>query len=468
MVSHLPETDFRSCVVHKPCMEDWNATIPMFDWSFLSQEQCEQYYNNITYPGGDAWCNATWDGILCWPPTPRDTEVPLSCPPGKGIDPNKYAYRKCSSDGQWEGRRGREKEGGWSNYNDCFLPTIKDLMDKLYAKSDEDAQMKLHVAEVSRIMEMVGLSISLATVLLSLFIFTYFRSLRNNRTKIHRNLFVAMKIQLLIRLTLYIDQYITRQDVKETQRGIDNTPVVCEGFYVLLEYARTAMFLWMFIEGMYLHNMVTLSVFHDKPNYRIYYLIGWGLPVVMTAVWAAVTAFNYTNTACWWGYNLSPYFWILEGPRLTVIFTNLLFLLNIMRVLITKLQASVSSESLQVKKAVRAAIVLLPLLGITNSLQMIPSPLDRNIFEFAAWSYATTFLTAFQGFFIALIYCFLNNEVRATIRKSWDNYNSQRCIEENRRHSLASFQMYRITAGKRGSQVDCNGSMIQDVQIDAV
>lgn len=34
-------------------------------------------------------------------------------------------------------------------------------------------------------------------------------------------------------------------------------PVLCEASYVLLEYARTAMFLWMFIEGLYLHNMVT-------------------------------------------------------------------------------------------------------------------------------------------------------------------------------------------------------------------
>ncbi|ROT77349.1 putative class B secretin-like G-protein coupled receptor GPRcal2 [Penaeus vannamei] len=57
----------------------------------------------------------------------------------------------------------------------------------------------------------------------------------------------------------------------------------------------------------------------------------------------------FDDDACWWGYNLSPYFWILEGPRLTVIVTNLLFLLNILRVLITKLQATLSSETHQIK-----------------------------------------------------------------------------------------------------------------------
>ncbi|CAL4132438.1 unnamed protein product, partial [Meganyctiphanes norvegica] len=116
-----------------------------------------------------------------------------------------------------------------------------------------------------------------------------------------------------------------------------------------------------------------------------------------------------------------------------------------LRVLITKLQASVT-ESNQIKVAVRAAIVLLPLLGITNSLQMIHSPLNRDILEFAAWTFITTFLTAFQGFFVALIYCFLNNEVRLALHKSWVDYNSVRCIEENRRLSLASIQLHRLSA----------------------
>ena len=38
----------------------------------------------------------------------------------------------------------------------------------------------------------------------------------------------------------------------------------------------------------------------------------------MTAVWAAVTAI-YHRTQCWWGYNLTPYYWVLEGPRVAVI-----------------------------------------------------------------------------------------------------------------------------------------------------
>lgn len=76
-----------------------------------------------------------------------------------------------------------------------------------------------------------------------------------------------------------------------------------------------------------------------------------------------------------------------------------------------KLRQSHTSDIEQVRKAVRAAIVLIPLLGITNILNMTEAPLHRTAIEFALWSYTTHFLTSFQGLFIATIYCFLNNEV---------------------------------------------------------
>lgn len=96
---------------------------------------------------------------------------------------------------------------------------------------------------------------------------------------------------------------------------------------------------------------------------------------------------------------------------------NFIFLLNIIRVLVVKLRQSHTSDVEQVRKAVRAAFVLLPLLGITNLLNMTQAPLDRSPFEFAVWSYTTHFLTSFQGFFIAMIYCFLNGEVSLGARQ---------------------------------------------------
>ncbi|ROT77351.1 pigment dispersing hormone receptor [Penaeus vannamei] len=67
-------------------MAEPTATSLMYDWSFKSHEECQNYYANVTMDGG-VWCNATWDHILCWPPSPPDTQVELPCPPLKGVDP---------------------------------------------------------------------------------------------------------------------------------------------------------------------------------------------------------------------------------------------------------------------------------------------------------------------------------------------------------------------------------------------
>lgn len=121
---------------------------------------------------------------------------------------------------------------------------------------------------------------------------------------------------------------------------------LCEASYILLEFARTAMFLWMFIEGLYLHNVVTVTVFQGRFPHVIYAALGWGAPVLMTvsehssfnelschytffsishqmqAAWAGFTASAMHNIKCWFGYNLTPYYWILEGPRLFVILVS--------------------------------------------------------------------------------------------------------------------------------------------------
>jgi hypothetical protein len=53
-------------------------------------------------------------------------------------------------------------------------------------------------------------------------------------------------------------------------------PIVCQLLIVCVEYTKTAMFAWMFIEGYHLHTKLIVSVFSFKPNYVIYYTIGWG------------------------------------------------------------------------------------------------------------------------------------------------------------------------------------------------
>ncbi|XP_060573131.1 PDF receptor-like [Ruditapes philippinarum] len=421
----------------------------------------------------------TWDTILCWPAARAGSTIRLPCPPLPGLDPEKFGYKTCGPEGLWEGKYPGDYSmpRGYTNYTDCYTPETLDLYKRFYSsKTAAQKQMMKDVINGTRTMDVVGLWLSLVSSLLSLFIFSYFRSLRCHRTRIHRNLFLAIIVQVFIRLIVYVDQFVARVqggEIAGTASGMSgaiyDTPVLCEVLIALLEYTKTVQFMWMLIEGMYLHNQIAVSVFSKNPNYMIFYAMGWGSPLPVTIVWCIVMELSF-KSKCWFPYYYSDYIWIIEVPRIGVIFVNLLFLLNILRVLVLKLQDSRHANEAQyvkVRKAIKAALFLLPLLGITNFVVMIESPTDA--IAFAIWSYLSHFLVSFQGFLISLLYCFLNGEVQHTLRKRWGRCRQRRMVHNSsfRRFSRSFSVFTSVTEvphsnnqvrGQASGQYNCNAA----------
>ncbi|KAG1663004.1 PDF receptor [Nymphon striatum] len=244
--------------------------------------------------------------------------------------------------------------------------------------------------------------------------------LRSHKTHIHKNLFLAMLLQVIVRLTIYIDKSII--DKYPNLHGIDNTDGVCEFFYVFLEYVKTVMFMWFLVEGLYLHQLVAVTI----------------------------TCFSFNS--CWSYYSLTKYFWIIEGPRFFVISVNLLFLINTLKIIMTTIKDAKSTNPKKIvrlnkiaslprsfefisnkvtilisifRKALKAGLVLVPLLGLTNVLQMVKAPLHRSAMEFGIWAFASHLLTSFQGVLVSLLYCFFSKEVKVTIKKRWRCYRAR-------------------------------------------
>ncbi|XP_013924717.1 PREDICTED: corticotropin-releasing factor receptor 2-like [Thamnophis sirtalis] len=109
-----------------------------------------------------------------------------------------------------------------------------------------------------------------------------------------------------------------------------------------------------------------------------------------------------------------------EYLQLLLVLINFVFLFNIVRILMTKLRASTTSETIQYRKAVKATLVLLPLLGITYMLFFV-NPGEDDISQIF-FIYFNSFLQSFQGFFVSVFYCFLNSEVRSAVRKRWHRW----------------------------------------------
>ncbi|XP_037978196.2 PDF receptor isoform X2 [Plutella xylostella] len=353
------------------------------------------------------------------------------------------------------GRRENETSvNGWTNYTSCFPTQAQVLLMKVYDNNNiEDAQTKFEVAQNTRYLEFAGFTLSLAALLVSLSVFHAYRCLRNIRTRIHQGLFIAISIQVVIRLMIYIDQALIRKYAWYT--GFEDIAPVCISLYILLETAINSMFTWMLIEGLYLYKVVIANTLRTTVNFRLYNIIGWGAPVFVTSVWATCTAAYYNKEPtdiCWYGYNFQPLFWIVQGPRLAVIVVNMIFLICIMRSLIIKLQQQACNELQTVRKATRAALVLLPLLGITNVLSLVDAPLDHRV-GFAVWSYVSHVLRSFQGFFIALTYCFLNGEVREVLVRSYMAAHEQvNRSRQNRPQDRSNLYHFRFTdRGREGT-----------------
>ena len=52
-------------------------------------------------------------------------------------------------------------------------------------------------------------------------------------------------------------------------------PILCQTFYTLIEYGKTTMFLWMFIEGIILYHMTTVAYSRGPENRISFYFCGW-------------------------------------------------------------------------------------------------------------------------------------------------------------------------------------------------
>ncbi|XP_042877940.1 calcitonin receptor-like [Penaeus japonicus] len=74
------------------------------------------------------------------------------------------------------------------------------------------------------------------------------------------------------------------------------------------------------------------------------------------------------------------------------------------------------------QKAIKATVVLFPLLGTTNLLFAV-NPGDKGE---GAYMVTNALLQSSQGVFVSVLYCFLNTEVRKVVQKRWRQYRLRR------------------------------------------
>ncbi|KAL1122183.1 hypothetical protein AAG570_003588, partial [Ranatra chinensis] len=333
-------------------------------------------------------CVPVFDGWSCWNTTPAGETAFAPCPDFlTGFDRNRFAFRKCTENGTWF----RHPDTGqpWSNYTTCI--DIDDL----------EFRNMVNTLYIS------GYTLSFIALSISLLIFFMFRSLRCTRIAIHVHLFTSFAANNLIWIIWY-------------KIVIGNTVVVqenrayCQALHIFLQYLMVANYMWMFCEGLHLHLALVVVFVKDDSAMRWFYCIGWLLPAILTTIYALVRVSNPAETRqCWMGDSHAQ--WILTVPVCMSMLASLAFLINVVRVLLTKLHCnSANPAPVGLRKAVRAALILVPLFGIHHIL--IPFRPEPDAPGERIYQVFSAVLVSLQGFCVSVLFCFANVDVHCAFK----------------------------------------------------
>ncbi|XP_054266791.1 calcitonin gene-related peptide type 1 receptor-like [Macrosteles quadrilineatus] len=389
--------------------ENVNATIdPNVEFLLRLKQDCDdrrrqQRQELVFYTVDEPWCPTVFDGWACWDATPPGTRATVPCPKFvTGFDPARTAYRSCLQNGTWF----RHPSTGrpWSNYTTCV-----DLHD-------------LAFREIVNNLYITGYSISFAALLISLIIFFTFRSLRCTRIAIHVHLFLSFAGNDLAWLVWY-------HKVVGNPSVISQNLSFCQVLHVVIQYLMVANYFWMFCEGLHLHLALVVVFVKDNWAMRWFYFLGWGVPVLITALYASVRYQTPEDTyQCWMNDSYTQ--WILTVPVCLSMLASLAFLINVVRVLLTKLHCnSANPAPIGLRKAVRAALILVPLFGIHHIL--IPfRPEPHSSWE-KVYQIFSAVMVSSQGFCVSVLFCFANVDVHSAFKAVLRRLNRRNAAHEN-------------------------------------
>ncbi|XP_029796280.1 vasoactive intestinal polypeptide receptor 1 isoform X5 [Suricata suricatta] len=317
-----------------------------------------------------AGCSKMWDNLTCWPATPLGQVVILDCPHiYKFFSPvqGRNVSRSCTNE-------------GWTPLEPGPYPIACGLNDKA---SDLDEQQQSMFYSSLKTVYTIGHSLSLAALLVATAILSLFRKLRCTRNYIHMHLFISF----ILRATAVFIKDLTlfnSEDVDYCTQG----SVSCKAAMVFFQYCIMANFFWLLVEGLYLHTLLAVSFFSERKGAQhLHHRVD-------------------NHQALFGGYGV-----------------NFILFICIVRILVQKLQSPDvgKGHSSPYMRLAKSTLLLIPLFGVHYIMfAFFPknfTAVVKMVFELVVGS--------FQGFVVAILYCFLNGEVQAELRRKWRRWHLQ-------------------------------------------
>ncbi|XP_048416793.1 vasoactive intestinal polypeptide receptor-like isoform X2 [Stegostoma tigrinum] len=327
-------------------------------------------------------CDFMWDNVSCWPAAVIGVTVVLPCPKlllPYGDKPGNVS-RDCTDEGWTEMLQSYTEACGINMSN------IEDDVEGLFLQA-------------VKISYTVGHSLSLLFLSVALIILCFFRKLHCTRNYIHMNLFVSF---IMRAIAVFVkDVVLFGTDLDQCTLS---TPS-CKAAIVFFQFSITANFFWLLAEGIYLHTLIVVF-FTEREYFWWYIMMAWGAPLLITVSWT-LAMLHHDNIGCWDSID-SPYFWIIKAPISLTILVNFILFISIIQILIQKVYSSDNrgSEYRQYLRLAKSTLLLIPLFGV-NYIIFVFVPDHLNVYFRLVFDLV---LGSFQGFIVAILYCFLNGE----------------------------------------------------------
>eukprot|EP00092_Neocalanus_flemingeri_P012767 GFUD01013758.1.p1 GENE.GFUD01013758.1~~GFUD01013758.1.p1 ORF type:complete len:732 (-),score=171.90 GFUD01013758.1:130-2073(-) len=293
----------------------------------------------------------------------------------------------------------------------------------------------------------IGCGISIMSLTLCIYVFSTFRSAKNDRSAINTNLCFCILLAELFFLC-----------------GIGQTayPSFCSVVAAVLHYLFLASFFWMLIAGFQIYVLLVEVFEPDGSRFVQYYLLGYIAPLLIVLCSLLMdTLLNYESV-----YGFRDFCWINSNTHLVLTFLMPVFLIvgtNVyfLSVAVWKIHVH-SRDSLIVHKSKTASLKmyvkglfgLLFLLGVTWGFGIISVTHPSLTF-----TYIFTILNSLHGFFIFMFNCVMNKKIRNEGRNKIEDLLS--CLVKHRRkHTLLARKESTLSNTSATSQT--NSTMVKE------
>uniref|UniRef100_A0A4X2MBG7 Cadherin EGF LAG seven-pass G-type receptor 1 n=2 Tax=Vombatus ursinus TaxID=29139 RepID=A0A4X2MBG7_VOMUR len=245
-----------------------------------------------------------------------------------------------------------------------------------------------------KIVTYTSVSISLVALLIAFILLLLLRTLRANLHGIHRNLIAALFSSQLVFVI-----------------GIDQTenPFTCTVIAILLHYFYMGTFAWLFVEGLHIYRMLTEVRNIDSGHMRFYYVLGWGIPAIVTGLAVGLDPQGYGNPDFCWLSVHDTLIWSFAGPiGIVVILNTIIFVLSAR--VSCRLKHRTYDRS-GIVSGLRTAFLLLLLVSATWLLGLMAVNSDVMAFH-----YLFAVFSCLQGLAIFFFHCVVNKEVQKHLK----------------------------------------------------